>query len=1466
MYFVNDILAKYLCRRIHFTFISTYDIKRLTFQLIDNSNLMELYSTEIQVFVSCPGDVEREKQIVFELCEVVNRDLIETGCQVHLVPRDFSEVIAPIGTRPQQVINDIITDYHIYLGILYMRFGTPTRAINPKTSREFESGTEEEFMLAMQKRESGQDPNLIYFFFKDQEGSNTVSQSDQARKVLVFKEKLKTNNWINNFKTSEQFERKLHSLLYRITNDICNRRRTQVKNAFLETTFTTDHHNSVDINHFVPPFPKLDYYIARSLTSFKQNGPLYNYIFKEDENLFLISAVMVEKRIALLANAGSGKSVELQQTAKYFQDQNKPFIPIYKRLNSYTTEEIENFLPQGWNKVDSSILIILLDGLDEIQPQYFNTAVSKIISFSEQNPDLRLVISCRANFYEIPTDTFSGTLTAFKVFMLNDISLSEIRDYTTSQFNINGESFIQEAYHNSFLDLIQKPFFLNILIKHYKQNQSLSVGRTQVIEQFIMSRIDLDKEHFKTTVDVSINHNRILKLLQKVAFVMELTGRNFISDDELEIILPNSDEVKQIKYFSAFSKNDKSYWMFEHNNIQEFLACRVLQWQSFDQLIKIIAFAPSYEKVKPTWVNTISFYISTSSKYCVSELVDWLITKEPEIIIKFEPDRIDKKLRIQLFKEIFNSYKSKNIWLSSNKFSDNELSRFSSSTEALDFLIDEIMNEGNTQIVRLNAIRILENFNLDEFDTIYKENIRFKLLSILDENLNSNMVYSILYSICKMGLADPPTAEYLINKYRKRKNQYIRAGLYNFINLSNTLDQHIDYLLEGLDLSKIEDAVEDRESVNLADETFHLEQGLKSIKSPNSLRKAFKFFVDPTNQKGYNIYDRREIFEKLLQNAFEAYRVEGTLFNDMYSIYKTVGSNYEQPYIRIIVTFFQKIGKSWEVFNFIWNDDSIENDKDFLIEPLLDEQIVSNFIQGYVDRDFTNEDIERFYRLLLWHYQEDNSCSILEIFENRIKKISSIKLERPERVDWATINKRKSQESFNLLFDTGKLLAEIKRIFAIIGKTEIEDNDLWVIRKDNSRQLDNYFDSSALDLLRDFTVQDRTTNFEEVRKWIIENPNFIDYEIEGISRALHLNKLLKLTENQKEFIIQWSYSTASALDIENAITTKDFQNTSISVSWKVKVLWFFLNYFKISLPEQKILEFTLYYDFERKNDQNVTSTIETLQQYVSSEKIAERVMQNLSKTIPVHEVWKNNALYAIENNIRAVFGFILRDLKSSTKPEYYKSPVLSSYFSKTGNFETLQDLLKHISTDQLRWMIIKILLKDESQFSFLIDYLIPILTNEKEANEDKIEAAKYLMHIGDINGLMFIADLIFKNKPVNIDFHRTLSTIQYIKIPEAIPTLIRLLKIAKHPEFEADNSNDLQAVVFNGLYNIGIQSENNFTSVKIALENFIEENKDTFPNLNFIYFDIRKIEEQLYLKKSQSITIRDALIEFEKIK
>lgn len=143
--------------------------------------------TKIRLFVASPGDVHRERDsiagVVEELNNTIGRNL---GFVIDLVK--WETHCHPAMGRPQEVINVQIGAYDIFLGMMWRRFGTPTG--------KAESGTQEEFNLAYEEWQRDNKLNICFYFSEAKYRLNSVIETDQAAKVLAFKEDLQTKGLV----------------------------------------------------------------------------------------------------------------------------------------------------------------------------------------------------------------------------------------------------------------------------------------------------------------------------------------------------------------------------------------------------------------------------------------------------------------------------------------------------------------------------------------------------------------------------------------------------------------------------------------------------------------------------------------------------------------------------------------------------------------------------------------------------------------------------------------------------------------------------------------------------------------------------------------------------------------------------------------------------------------------------------------------------------------------------------------------------------------------------------------------------------------------------------------------------------------------------------------------------------------------------------------------------------------------
>jgi hypothetical protein len=120
----------------------------------------------IYIFLASPGDVPKERAYVEEIVAELNR----TTCHPHdknLIVKEWKKDANPgYGKDAQAIINDQIAEmsrYHLFVGIMWNRLGTPT----PRA----ESGTVEEFERAVEAHKTGGHPEIWFYFRKAKSGT-----------------------------------------------------------------------------------------------------------------------------------------------------------------------------------------------------------------------------------------------------------------------------------------------------------------------------------------------------------------------------------------------------------------------------------------------------------------------------------------------------------------------------------------------------------------------------------------------------------------------------------------------------------------------------------------------------------------------------------------------------------------------------------------------------------------------------------------------------------------------------------------------------------------------------------------------------------------------------------------------------------------------------------------------------------------------------------------------------------------------------------------------------------------------------------------------------------------------------------------------------------------------------------------------------------------------------------------------
>ncbi|MBN2001199.1 SUMF1/EgtB/PvdO family nonheme iron enzyme, partial [candidate division KSB1 bacterium] len=141
---------------------------------------------EICIFCASPSDVADERQVLDDVVRDLNRQggsAHNLGIILRLVK--YETDVAPDAGASQPVVFEQVPpeEWDIFIGILWMRFGTETGTIDPETGVSYLSGTEEEFKKVYKIRRQSTNgwPKILFYrctrlpesltFFDDSENS-----------------------------------------------------------------------------------------------------------------------------------------------------------------------------------------------------------------------------------------------------------------------------------------------------------------------------------------------------------------------------------------------------------------------------------------------------------------------------------------------------------------------------------------------------------------------------------------------------------------------------------------------------------------------------------------------------------------------------------------------------------------------------------------------------------------------------------------------------------------------------------------------------------------------------------------------------------------------------------------------------------------------------------------------------------------------------------------------------------------------------------------------------------------------------------------------------------------------------------------------------------------------------------------------------------------------------------------------
>jgi len=1361
----------------------------------------------IHIFVSCPDDVKKEKEIVRDVCHELTLVLGKLK-DIEIKVIDWQNDVVPLitGEGAQSVIEKQIEeyDYDIYLGILWKRFGD--RQSNGLTP------TEEEFEKAFKRREETGRPVIKFYFKQDKYYPENTYEAEQALQVHKFKDKITSLGLYDVFRGKSDFREK----------------------AFKSITYIVNSFDSLTSQRIKIPktkYSEISHYLPRKVCPSQDYSSRHLLFLKSKPSQDIITIVQNHNLIVLLGDAGIGKTTELQRIAWHFSKDDSPLYPYFISLNKYINQSISELLPSQWNKIPEAQLLVILDGLDEIESKNRNDAIRRIELFTDQNPKSHVLVSSRSNFYKSEIEQSSGTLRGFSSYQLLPLNSKEIENFINVILAKQANEFLELILDQDLQHLITIPFYLIHLIELFKANGTLPKGKAKTFERLLISRMQFDVEHFRTTIELEEKQKVIIIALERLGLAMETLGRNYISDDEYQQIISDGSIQTLLKHCTVWKKQKENgvQWQFEHNNFQEYLAARILARQSLDIIKDFFSFKPEYQRIIPSWVNTLSFLISISDNF---NLLQWIMDIEPELIVKFEPDRIEPNIRIRNFKEIFNNYKTKQIWIDQDKFRYDELARFGENDNIVDFLLNELENATHYTTLG-NAIKLLSVMKIPSS----KRQLVTKLFIKCAVNSKNEEIVrgSALSGLAELELNSQDVINQIVPELRSSNSDWIRFGLYNFLHTSNFLDENIDVFLDGIKYVCYRHSKEIQET-RLGDEHWHLKLGLEKTKKPHAIQKILNYFKE--NPKDLDDVFIKESVLIIAQNAANAYSEEPSIFNLVVDLLIVLNNEYLEEEAKQFISFFDKTETRLQAFQKVFEQKNRNSEQFRILAILADDNCIEYFVQQYEKHNVTDDDVWTFQG-----YLDLKNHKLYLPFRKLINEKSSNKFTIVKKRDYEKERKQRKQSDIDLLFDKSAFLDALKHIFDIEQKQTFTKTELLNLR--HYRWDHPYFSDLVFDSL--IRIAKGETISLEMAYQIVNSWNWELFCTSKIFDTLENDKEIVLSTVHKDWIENWCYANLNKVDFKTAFITKpngEFEANRLAI-----YLWYFLRKLNLRYPDNVLLDMLSFDWFEEHH----MLGIKYIEERLSKTYITIRVLENLKEAIKNDYVLKNHIDYCKRHNIKEVLPFALSEITNSARNNILRQAALETVYELS---ETLSDL-EHVlpkTTDDFKWNIVEYLVERNSQYSH--EFLLGILENGDE--QERFKASNYLIKLQELEGLKYYVNWIKRNKKFpERPFDKSL--LLTLKILESVPFLVELLKISYQKDLIQDDFHRLDSIVLDTLTEIALQSEQNYVEIRKAIEKFIDENSSFIENINFLYVYLDRLEQRYYVSKSKELNIHDII-------
>lgn len=1154
-------------------------------------------------------------------------------------------------------------------------------------------------------------------------------------------------------------------------------------------------------------------------------------------------------RVLIIADGGIGKSVYLKYLAKDCAE-NKKLYPIYISLrdlkpNDVLKDYIERRYPD-LKKIDTTAydqLCLFLDGFDEIGDS--SAAVKQIDDLCSTYSRSHVVLTSRRNSFFNQLPDFPDDF----VFTLVDIESKDIEKYINTvyiDYNIDTNHFFKEVHENNFSNLIYNPFYLDVLINCYiSNNNNLRISKKVLIDNLIAKRREKDKtKRPDLELEKPTTKLKVLQLGKRFAFVQALMDQRNLSNEDIARLF-NDDFDLAINSLPIRRKGQiegVEQWEFEHNIFLEHLVSDVLKDLKLEQILE---YTTSNNKVKSKWRDIISHLLgildknNISNKELYENLINWLIKNDFELLLKVEDSHLSLEICSEIFRQIYLWYQEKTIWIDTNKIDIKQMALFGETKANVLFVFDDIINENKHYRQRINASLVFQHFNLKDSITHDESNIMGNkyIEAICNVSIDNPEHQDMLlhYLIYNFPFKDNNFTRKIIEQFQTTPSSQIISSILHLINNNDLQDEYIDLLIDwNVKIQK--DYISDNYSI-----TDSLNLCLFKLKESISYTKFFNALVD----------------EELYHSLY-SYKKD-----DLKAIIKNSISHSDQGIIISIITLASKYAswhspEEWKMFEPFFHNEEI---RDCAVKILLEilelkdkEDILYYTYSCTLARIVNENDLPVIFDLIDYQYfYVTLSRFVPKESSMHIKVLDYLK----EKYNYALVEQvnpwlEREKNEFDILFNKEQFQEECLRIFEYLGEDPIKPREFY------KKEIEGkYWNRSSLAFLSWFGGKGEVSK-ASLEQWLKDHPDYFDYylNLRICSHIPHWNtdqKMPQFTDTQLQQIKL--YYDKHISDISFIMTINKDKENSYSMSRIAPILITYMQRFDFDCPDHKLCEMlgNINADFDlvikkiKDKKTLVNIILENIKNYKKFD--SSRILQQCK--------------YIILNNMPEIKDLIIGIIKDFLFSSYHKTEIIIDCIEKD---KFITDIINHsayLSQSQVLTLCKSLLEKNSSYHTKVKDLLLDIIINP-EKDDIKLSAISILVWQKDEEGLRLLIDYCkehsiialydpFNNIHIGIEISDNYLLYDDIQV---LPLLMEFLELSLNPDILPKSRKSSK--IENNITHLALLSDDNYIEVILTLEQFIENSKGKYLDVESLNFTINRINELYQEKQSKRYLFKEA--------